>query len=156
MILDVLDNLSNYSLLNKGLGKAIEFLSRQNLDLLPVGKHEIDGRRVFIIVSKNIGRKKEDAQLEAHEHYIDIQIVLGGVDSIGWKSVNQCDEPTTEYNEERDVKFFADLPDVWLSVKSGLFAIFFPADAHMPSISSELIHKVIVKVAVDQINTPFV
>lgn len=49
MILDALDNLLNYSSLNKGLGKAIEFLSHKNLNLLPVGKHEIDGRRVFVI-----------------------------------------------------------------------------------------------------------
>ena len=153
MILDVIDNLSHYSSLNKGLGKAIEFLSRQNLDLLPVGKHEIDGRHAFVIVTKNIGRKKEDAQLEAHEQYIDIQIVLGGADSIGWKTINQCSKPTSVYNEERDVKYFADVPDVWVSVKSGLFAIFFPADAHMPSISPELIHKIVVKVAVDQVDT---
>lgn len=153
MILDVIDNLPHYSSLNKGFGKAIEFISRQSLDSLPVGKHEIDGRRAFVIVSKNIGRQKEDAQLEAHEKYIDIQIVLAGADSIGWKSISQCEKPSADYNEERDVKFFAEAPDVWLSVKRGSFAIFFPADAHMPSISSELIHKAIVKIAVDQIDT---
>ena len=112
MILDVIGNLSHYSLLNKSWEKSIEFLSLQNLNLLPVGKYEIDVRRAFAIVSKNIGRKIEDAQLKGHEQYIDIQIVLAGADSIGWKSVSQCDKPFPDYSEERDVKFFADVPDV--------------------------------------------
>ena len=152
MILDVIKNLPQYASLSKGFEKVIEFLSRQNLDSLPLGKHEIDGRRAFAIVSKNVGRRKESAQLEAHEQYIDVQVVLGGTDSMGWKSISQCEKPAADYNEERDVKFFSDVPDVWLSVKRGSFAIFFPGDAHMPSISSESIHKIIVKIAVDQIN----
>lgn len=152
MILDEIYNLPLYVSLNKGFEKSIEFLASQNLDALPVGMHEIDGRHSFAIVSKNIGRRKEIARLEAHEQYIDIQVVLAGTDAIGWKPISQCKKPVTEYDKERDVKFFDDVPDVWLSVKRGSFAIFFPADAHMPSISSESIHKIIVKVAVDPIN----
>ena len=38
MILGILDKLSHYSLLKKDLRKAIEFLSRQNLDLLHAGR----------------------------------------------------------------------------------------------------------------------
>ena len=49
MILVALDNLLNYSPRNKGMGKAIEFLWSKNLNFLPVGKHEIDGRRCFVI-----------------------------------------------------------------------------------------------------------
>lgn len=150
MILDVINNLPQYASLSKGFDKAVEFLSHTNLDSLPVGRHEINGHYAFAIVSKNIGRLKEDAQLEVHEKYIDIQVVLAGSDTMGWKPTSQCGRPTSDYNSERDVKFFADDPDVWLSVKCGTFAIFFPSDAHMPSISSELIHKVIVKIADDQ------
>ena len=150
MILDVVNNLPKYSLLSKGFQKAIEFLSNPELNSLSVGRHEIDGSRAFAIVSKNVGRLKEDAQLEAHEQYIDIQVILAGTDTIGWKSISQCENPSADYNNERDVKFFSDEPDVWFTVKSGLFSIFFPSDAHMPSISSELIHKVIVKIADDQ------
>jgi YhcH/YjgK/YiaL family protein len=150
MILDVLENAHRYLALNKGFAKAMEFLLRPDLNELPVEKYGIDGERVYAVVSKDSGRKKEDALLEAHEKYIDIQMVLAGTDDMGWKPKSLCKQPSGEYNQETDVKFFADKPDVWLSTERGAFVIFFPEDAHMPLISSEQIHKVVVKVAVDQ------
>lgn len=148
MILDIVENLPQYLPLAKGLEKAFEFLACQNLERLAVGRHEIDAERVYAMVFKNVGRSREGARLEAHRKYIDIQVVLNGLDNIGWRSIAQCSEPAGDYVEERDVRFYADEPDVWLSVKSGSFVIFFPEDAHMPTISSEAIHKIVVKVAV--------
>jgi YhcH/YjgK/YiaL family protein len=100
------------------------------------------------MVSKNTGRRKENALLETHEKYIDIQLVLAGTDDMGWKPKSLCKKPTGEYDQKNDEQIFTDEPDAWLSTKSGAFAIFFPEDAHMPLISSGQVHKVIVKVAV--------
>jgi len=149
MILDVLENAHRYLALNKGFAKAIEFLLRPDLKELPVGKYEIDGDRVYATVSKVFGRKKEDALLEKHEKYIDIQLVLAGTDNMGWKPKSSCRQPSGEYDQKRDLQLFADEPEAWLSTESGSFAIFFPEDAHMPLISSGQLHKVVVKVAVD-------
>ena len=149
MILDVLENAHRYRALNKGFAAAIEFLLRPDLNELPVGKYEIDGDRVYATVSKDLGRKKEDALLETHEKYIDIQLVLAGTDDMGWKPKSSCKQPLGEYEQQADVQFFADEPDAWLSTESGSFAIFFPEDAHIPLISSGQLHKVVVKVAVD-------
>jgi YhcH/YjgK/YiaL family protein len=147
MILDILENAHRYLALNKGFAKAIEFLSRSDLQELPVGTYEIDGDRIYAMVSKGVGRKKEDALLETHEKYIDIQLVLAGTDTMGWKPKSLCHQPTGEYDQKSDVQFFADEPDAWLATESGAFAIFFPEDAHMPLISPGQIHKVVVKVA---------
>lgn len=148
MILDVLENAHRYLPLNKGFAKAIEFLLRPDLKELPAGKYEIDGDRVYATASKDPGRKKEDALLETHEKYIDIQLVLAGTDDMGWKPRSSCKQPSGEYDQKRDVQLFADEPEAWLSTESGSFAIFFPEDAHMPLISSGQLHKVVVKVAV--------
>jgi YhcH/YjgK/YiaL family protein len=148
MILDVLENAHRYLALHKGFAKAFEFLRRPDLKEMPVGKYEIDGDRVYAMVSENAGRRKEDALLETHEKYIDIQFVLAGVDDMGWKPKSLCKKPAGEYDPENDEQIFTDEPDAWLSVKSGAFAIFFPEDAHMPLISSGPIHKVVVTVAV--------
>ena len=148
MILDLLENAHCYLALNEGFAKAIEFLLRPDLKDLLVGKYEIDGDLVYAMVSKGPGRKKEDALLETHERYIDIQLVLTGTDDMGWKPKSLCKQPSGEYDQEKDVQFFTDEPDSWLSTKSGAFAIFFPEDAHMPLISSGQLHKVVVKVAV--------
>ena len=147
MILDVLENAHRYRDLNSGFAKAIGFLLRPELKELPVGKYEIDGDRVYAMVSKEYGQKKEDALLETHEKYIDIQLILAGTDDIGWKPKSLCKHPTGEYDPESDLQFFADKPNTWLAMESSAFAIFFPEDAHMPLISSGQIHKVVVKVA---------
>ena len=148
MILDVLENAHHYLALHKGFAKAFDFLLRPDVKELPVGKYEIDADRVYAMVSKDPGRRKEDAQLETHERYIDIQSILDGVDDMGWKPKSLCKQPSGKYDNKTDVQFFADEPDAWLSTENGAFAIFFPEDAHMPLISSGQIHKVVVKVAV--------
>lgn len=150
MILDIIGNAHRYLALNIGLAKGFEFLLRPDLQELPVAKYEIDGDRVYAMVSKDAGRKKEDALLETHEQYIDIQLVLAGIDTMGWKAKSLCRQPSGEYDHREDIQFFADKPDAWLPTQSGTFVIFFPEDAHMPLISAGQIHKVVVKVAVSQ------
>lgn len=149
MILDVLENAHRYLNLHKGFAKAFEFLLRPDLKELPVGKYEIDGERVFAIVSEDHGRKKEDSLLETHEKHIDIQLVLSGTDTMGWKPKSLCKNPTGAYDPEEDIQYFTDEPDSWIATKSGFFVIFFPEDAHMPLISSGQLHKVVIKVAAD-------
>jgi biofilm protein TabA len=149
MILDVLENAQRYLPLHKGFAKAFEFLVRADLQELPEGKYEIDGESVYAIVAIDPGRQTEDAMLETHEKYIDIQLVLEGTDNMGWRPKLSCEEPTGRYDEESDLQLFADTPDAWLATQSGAFAIFFPEDAHMPLISSGQIHKVVVKIAVN-------
>ena len=146
MILDALENAHRYLALNKGFAKAFEFLLRPDLKELPVGRYEIDGDRIYAMVSKEPGRRKEDALLETHRKYIDIQLVLAGTDTMGWKPWPSCNQPTGEYDQKADIQFFADNPDAWVSVESGAFAVFFPEDAHVPLIAPGQIHKVVVKV----------
>lgn len=151
MIFDVLENAHRYLALHKGFAKAFDFLLRPDLKELPIGKYEIDGKSVYAMVAKEAGRRKEDALLETHEKYIDIQLVMTGIDEMGWKPKSLCKKPAGKYDQENDEQIFLDEPDAWLSTQSGAFAIFFPEDAHMPLISSEQIHKVVVKVAVDSL-----
>lgn len=150
MIVDVLENAHRYVALHRGFAQAFEFLGRPDLQELPVDTYEIDGERVYAMVAKETGRKKEDALLEVHERYIDIQLVLAGTDTMGWRAKSLCRQPAGGYDPETDLQFFTDGPDVWLPTSSGTFAIFFPEDAHMPLISSGQIHKVVVKIAVNQ------
>ncbi len=150
MILDIPENAHQYSFLHKDFVKAFEFLARADLKKLPTNTYEIDGDRVYAIVAIETGRKKEESLLEIHKKYIDIQYILDGTDNMGWKPKAACRTPSGEYDAETDLQFFADEPDAWLPVKSGSFVIFFPEDAHMPLISKEQLHKVIVKIAVDE------
>ncbi len=148
MVLDVLDNAQRYFVLNHRFKKAFEFLQRKDLSQLAVGKYPIEGDLIFAIIAKEKGREKTDALLELHQKYIDIQLVLGGEDSMGWKPKLHCQKPNCDYDDSKDLQFFNDKPDSWSTLKAGYFAIFFTEDAHMPLISSGNIHKIIVKVAI--------
>ena len=148
MILDILGNANRYAALHNNFTKAFQFLHGDDLATLEEGKYDIDGDNVFAIVAKDQGRKKDEAQLEIHNKYIDIQMVLEGVDEMGWKARSACTDMVDEYDAENDIQFIADAPTSWATTEPGHFAIFFPEDAHLPLIAKGLIHKVIVKISV--------
>jgi biofilm protein TabA len=148
LILDILENAHRYTGLNNGFTKAFAFLTSPDLKELVAGKHEIDGERIYAIIAMGPGQKRKDQQLEVHERYIDIQMILDGMDEMGWKPKSLCRQPSGEYNRASDCREFSDKPDSWITVKSGSFTIFFPEDAHMAMISSGNIHKIVVKVAI--------
>ena len=148
MILDSLENSHLYTCLGHGFADAFAFLRQPNLETLPVQTHEIHSKRLFAIVSRGPGRRREDAKLEIHRKYIDIQFVISGTDTMGWAPLASCSHPASSYDKGKDIRFFSDDPESWVKVQPGRFVIFFPDDAHLPAISSGEIHKVVVKVAV--------
>ena len=148
MIFDTLDNAGRYEALHKNFAKAFHFLQRADLPSLTEGKYEIDGEAVFAIVAKDQGRRKDEAQLEIHNKYIDIQLVLDGVDEMGWKARSACTELVDSYDPENDIQFIADTPTAWVTTAPNHFAIFFPEDAHLPLIAAGVIHKIVVKIGV--------
>ncbi len=102
---------------------------------------------LFIITSDN-SPKGTDAKLEFHRKYIDIQFVLEGEDSIGWKNLENCSESLKEYNEEKDFGLFDDNATSVVVLPSNNFAIFFPEDAHAPLAGNQVCKKIIAKVRV--------
>lgn len=111
-------------------------------------RDEIEGDKLIALISRKIGKQQNEAMLEVHRKYIDIQFVLQGVDTMGWKPASDCSEVIAPYDEEKDIEFFADEPSMWCPVHAGSYAIFFPEDAHAPMVSNGEIYKIILKVAV--------
>lgn len=149
MILDTLVNADRYATLHPLFAQAFEFLRGADLQALALGRYPIDGERLFAIVEAVSGRSREEARLECHRKYIDIQLVLEGMDEMGWKPVRDCREPATDYSAERDIQFFRDAPASWVATPPCAFCIFFPQDAHAPLVGSGSIRKVVLKIAVD-------
>ena len=148
MILDTLSQSDRYGALNPAFARAFEFLKTANPGSLAAGRHEIDGDRLFVLIDHQDGKGHGAARLEAHRQYIDIQLTLEGLEEIGWSPLAACRPPAVAYDESRDIAFFDDRPSMWLSVPPGLFAVFFPQDAHAPRGGRGLLKKAIVKVAV--------
>ena len=159
MVVDTLRNCARYAPLHPEFATAFEFLARADWGQLAAGsqaaerhsvRHAIDGERMYVSLDHVDGRGRDGARLEAHRRHIDIQFTIDGVEQIGWKPLADCTRPAGPFDAERDVGFFADRPDTWLSVPAGAFAIFFPDDAHAPLGGLGLVKKAIVKIAIDE------
>jgi YhcH/YjgK/YiaL family protein len=148
MILATLTEADRYHALHPQFAEAFAFLRSTDLYALEPGKHAIDGERLFAIVEACAGRTRVEAKLECHRRYIDIQLVLEGVDEMGWKPTAECVDPATDYDAARDIRFFNDAPSSWIATPPGSFCLFFPDDAHAPLVSTGMIRKVVVKIGV--------
>jgi len=148
MILDCLENAEKYYAVNPHFKTAFEFLKTADLGALE-GTVPIDGKKVYALVIKAQGTGHAGAELENHKKYIDMQFGIGGINEFGWKPLRDCSVVTKPFSDEDDYGFFGENPDVWVSVKPGQYAIFFPEDAHTPKGGTGPLNKVLVKVAVD-------
>lgn len=150
MIFSTLSQSDRYAALHPLFPRAFEYIRNTDLHALAPGNYPIAGDELFAIVEHEKGRTRADAQLEAHRRYIDIQLVLEGVDEMGWKPLSDCLESVDDYSAEKDIQFFRDAPASWIAVPPGAFCIFFPEDAHAPLVSNGVIRKLVLKIAVEK------
>ncbi|HOY72346.1 MAG TPA: YhcH/YjgK/YiaL family protein [Tenuifilaceae bacterium] len=106
----------------------------------------IEGDNLYATPSFSKAKAKEEALLEAHDRYIDVQVCLQGEEIMGWRNRSECLLPKEPYNEKDDITFFSDPPATFLKVPAYHFVIFYPADCHAPLIGTGLIKKVVFKV----------
>lgn len=149
MILDQLQNWKRYAAVHPGFTAAFEFLNRNDLATLTAGRHPIDNEKLYALVIQENGKGRDIAKLETHRMFIDVQFTVTGMDHIGWKPAVECTGDANGYNGEKDIAFFTDRPETWLTVPQGMFAVFYPEDAHAPLGGIGPLHKVVIKVAVD-------
>src|SRR5574344_1974107 len=133
---------------NPYYAKAIEFIANTDLNALENGKHFIDGDNLFVNIVDSNMKTPEQARLEVHDKYIDIQIPLSKEESFGVKPRRECKEPDGEFNTEKDIMFYKDKDWKTVKVKVGQAITFDPDTAHAPLIGEGDIHKAIFKVKV--------
>ena len=150
MIADSIDNLGHYF---NGLPGLDEFLSSLDADTSE-GRHDIDGDNIFAVISCYQSRPRAQCRPEAHRKYADIQLLLKGSETIEWFPLEGMQD-ADPYDKDKDVAFFA-LPDTLgtqVALSEGVFAVFFPRDAHMPQIQgpegSASVIKAVIKIRAD-------
>lgn len=149
MIIDTIENASQYFLLNPMFEKAFDYLKDKNLDSLEVGVTEIQENLKMIVFDEMAKTKEESlSKFECHNQNIDIQICLKGTENIGWKSRQKCTNLVGEYSTEKDVLFYNDNPDMFFQLNENQFAIFYPNDVHAPMIGNGNIRKIVFKVKI--------
>ena len=76
MVVDRLENLEKYASLNPLFAKAMEYLKTTDLNAQELGKVKLQGDDLVVNFSQTKPKTKEEAKLETHNQFIDIQIPL--------------------------------------------------------------------------------
>lgn len=149
MIFSSLSQADRYANLHPLFPRVFDEIRNTDFFAMAPGRYSLIGEDLIAIVELVSGKTREVARLEAHRRYIDIQLVLDGVDEMGWKPLADCFNPVSEHSVEKDIRFFDDAPASWIAVSPDHFCIFFPEDAHAPLVSAGMVRKVIFKIAVN-------
>jgi len=149
MITDQLKNWRLYSGISE-LRAAFEFLQQAGEAQSAAGRIDIDDDRLFALLQMYQPKPVEQGRFEAHRRYADIQYVVEGAEMMGYAALDglQLDEA---YDAAKDIAFYKTPQDFSpIVVPAGSFAVFYPADGHMPGIriggSSAGVRKLVVKV----------
>lgn len=127
---------------------ALAWLGTMPADI-PEGEHHITGRDIYANVHSAPTIPRTQGTYEAHQNYIDIHYCLVGGEIIEWAPVATL-TARTAYDAKKDYTLFELPPKASLCLMTpGVFAIFLPADAHMPKISDGAntdVKKVVIKI----------
>ena len=151
MIKDKLINANTYYGLSKRIEQGLKWLKEQDLLNIECKKHYIESDSLYVNVQEYA--PKQDADYEAHRRYADIQYMIKGSEKIGITNLNNC-SATIPYDKNADIEFLKNNgKDLYIDLNEGEFMIFYPQDAHKPSIKNDYngtVKKAVVKVLIDQ------
>jgi len=160
MIIDKIENSKLYRGLGERISKAFDYIHKTDLKNLKPGRYEIDGENIFALISEYKTKSEAEGKLEAHRKYIDVQYVISGEELMGYAPLGDPafsevsagrQQILEQYKGEKDIIFFKG-EKLFTKVSSGMFAIFFPEDVHMPGISAgnfSDVKKLVIKVRVN-------
>jgi biofilm protein TabA len=99
----------------------------------PVGRYEIDGKRLFAMVQELQTEPVETRRFEAHARYLDVQFVVAGREGIGYLPDAAGATLIEDRLASHDIAFYgSDAPASELSLLPGMFAVFAPGELHRP------------------------
>ena len=144
MVIDNLRNLRDYESLHPLFAKAFDFIEHTDLKALEPGKIVLIEDELFVNVCQWGAKTKEEAKLETHDEYIDVHVPITHGEVMGY--TQRCDLPEAEYDAAVDMTLYEGLATDYITVKPGMFTLFFTEDGHAPGITPTGLKKIIIKV----------
>lgn len=133
----------------KAWDEAFDFLRSHNLDTMAAGKYAIDDENVFATITIGPSKPFDKTNWESHRNYVDLQYVISGKEKIGVAPVATA-TVTTPYDVSKDIANYSAEGKYHIAVP-GTFFLFFPTDAHRPSIKvkgNDVVKKLVIKIHV--------
>ena len=146
MVLDSLSDSAKYNCLHPAFEKAFDFIKNTDFSTRKPGMNVIDGDKLLVNYASWKTKTAEEAKIETHNEYIDIQVAIEQTEYIGYTPTCDLKDPIGPYNADSDITFFNDKPQTMLTMNPGQFTIFWPEDGHQPAIGEGNWKKLIVKV----------
>lgn len=139
MILDKLENKDLYVKAHPLFEKAFGFVEEYLKNPVEPGEYHLCGDDLFARVM--VYDTRADGQFEVHNKYIDIQYIAEGAERVAYG--RREDFASAEYDAEGDFMFLeGDDQKLEFILSKGEFVVFFPEDAHKPSLDVETTGKV--------------
>ncbi len=124
---------------------AFLFLKTEDLAALTAGKHPIVGEAVFANVTDAPSKNLEDVKWESHKNYVDLQYIIRGKEMIGVADTSTA--VITQPYAADVINYTA--KGVYYTTDASHFFLFFPNNAHRPTIKVEgydVVKKVVIKI----------
>lgn len=133
MIYDSVKNIVQYSALNADFENVVCAALSYAGERFSTGCVAVDGDRVYLNLASYQTHEASSAVAEVHKAYIDVMVMLDGMETVYVQHTEQLKEITQPYNSDTDAllgKLSEQATAVILC--PGDFLILFPQDAHMP------------------------
>ncbi|MBI5664509.1 MAG: YhcH/YjgK/YiaL family protein [Nitrospirae bacterium] len=131
MIYDTIENFKQYVCIHKHFTDVLRFLESAPVSERPDGRYEINDQGAYVVIETYETKDVSDCFIECHRKYIDVQVVIEGIERVGVCHRSACD--AFPYDEEKDFQKLKGHTDL-LALGAGSFMIFYPDDAHMPKV----------------------
>lgn len=148
MVLGNLNNTEEYEKISPLFKEAFEYLKSLDYNNLELGKKELNGKDLIINIIDTKLKLVDDAKVEVHNNFADIQLPVSKNETYGWVDRANLKNEREAFNTEKDIQFFTDKATSFVTIQPRDFIIFFPHDGHAPGIGTGDIRKIVVKVRV--------
>jgi biofilm protein TabA len=150
MIWDTWENRRWYFGCHPGMKSAFDFIDRARREALPPGRYPLP-EGAYALVQEYDLTEGCRGRWESHRRYADVQYLLEGAEAVGCRPADGG-SAETPYDGKRDIRFYLEGEGgVFLKLRDGGFAVFFPQDAHCPQCwagAAGTVRKVVVKLPI--------
>lgn len=150
MITGDVERTNGIEKLHPGFKMVLDYMRSHDVAKAENGTVKLDGDNVFVRIMEIDGKTKEQAVIEMHREYIDIQFPIVGVETYGRTDRKRLQKVTQPYDAEGDCALYGDTPESYVTLHPGEFVVFYPEDGHAPCIGQGKIKKVIAKIRVQK------